>query len=73
MHPKEAAVLWFALGLFHFEPTEVEEEESLPTNARPGSQEKIDILQFRLEIGLPLFHPCDLALRPDTEDITEIG
>ena len=30
-----------------------------PTNARPGSLEKVEVLASRLEQGLDLYHPLD--------------
>jgi hypothetical protein len=31
----------------------------LPTDAPPGSQRKMDVMQRRLELGIPIFHPND--------------
>jgi len=33
------------------------------TEANPGSEEKIIVLQKRIEKGLPLFHPDDVSMR----------
>lgn len=33
--------------------------EFLPTDARPGSEEKIEVMEQRYNSGLPLFHPAD--------------
>lgn len=38
-----------------------------PTDLRPGSQEKIELMRMRLELGLPMIHPHD---RSDFEGIT---
>lgn len=40
-----------------------------PTDAMPGTPEKITILQQRLESGAELFHPDDLTVEPITESI----
>lgn len=34
-----------------------------PTDAHPGSEEKIAVMQERCDLGLPLFHPNDDARR----------
>jgi hypothetical protein len=36
-----------------------------PTRAPAGSQEKIDVLRWRLEHGFPLWHQLDGAPAPD--------
>lgn len=41
-------------------------EGFLPTDAAPGSPEKIEVLAMRLELGLPLYHPDD---REDREGL----
>lgn len=40
-------------------------KETTPTQAMPGSEEKIRILQQRYENGEPLHHPDDLFLCGD--------
>jgi hypothetical protein len=40
-----------------FDPSEAGEFE--PTNAPAGSDEKIDALRHRVELGLPLWHDSD--------------
>jgi hypothetical protein len=43
-------------------------QEFQPTNARAGSPEKIAVLRWRMERGLPLWHrddPCDFWLTDD--------
>jgi len=47
------------LGIWDFEPKNVETESFDSTGALPGSPEKLDILAKRLETGLPLWHPED--------------
>lgn len=34
----------------------------LPTEASPGSPQKVEILRLRAELGLPLWHECDEAV-----------
>ena len=34
----------------------------LPTNALPGSEEKIRIMEMRFRLRIPLFHPLDARL-----------
>lgn len=46
-------------GFWDYEPQEAEEDEYVPTDAIPGSRQKLDILAERLESGLPLWHPED--------------
>lgn len=36
-----------------------------PTSARPGTEEKIRVLQERVAQGLPLFHPDDAPMECD--------
>ena len=40
-----------------FFPEETEDFE--PTDAPAGSEEKIEVLRRRVELGLPLWHSCD--------------
>jgi hypothetical protein len=54
------------LGLWDFEPDELRIYEFDPTEALPGSTEKLDVLAERLRCGQPLWHQCD---RLDCEDL----
>ena len=53
------------LGLWEFEPLEVEEEEFDATGAMPGTKDKLEILADRVQDGLPLWHSGD---REDLDD-----
>ncbi|QDV12734.1 hypothetical protein CA51_26200 [Rosistilla oblonga] len=46
-------------GDWAFEPLPCDEEQYEPTAALPGSAEKLDVLQCRVQQGLPLWHPSD--------------
>lgn len=59
-------------GIWDFEP---EDEECLgcdPTEALPGTQEKLAILAERVEQGLPLWHPEDRRSYDEAEGF-ELG
>lgn len=47
------------LGVWDFEPVEVPPREFQPTDALPGTEEKLQILAERVASGLPLWHPED--------------
>lgn len=47
------------LGLWDYEPPEVDSMEFTASDAMPGSREKLEILAERLRVGLPLWHPSD--------------
>ncbi len=47
------------MGLWDFEPERVDRNRYSPTDALPGSTEKLSILKQRLQLGLPLWHPDD--------------
>lgn len=47
------------MGLWDFEPPEVDDEEFGSTEAMPGTNQKLEILAERVERGLPLWHPMD--------------
>ena len=53
------------LGLWDFEPKEVEYEDFEACGAMPGTSAKLTILAERVRMGLPLWHPAD---RQDCED-----
>ena len=53
------------LGLWDFEPQEIETDEFKATGAMPGTDAKLSILAERVRMGLPLWHPSD---RQDCED-----
>ena len=48
-----------------FAPAETEDFE--PTDLPAGSQEKIELLRRRVEMGVPMWHEAD---RADYEDLT---
>jgi len=47
------------LGLWDFEPPEVEAARYPATDAMPGTKEKLAVLARRIRDGLPLWHPLD--------------
>lgn len=47
------------MGLWDFEPPDVNSAEYDGTDAMPGTKEKVEILAERLRGGLPLWHPDD--------------
>lgn len=53
------------LGLWDFEPTDVEAEEFEACSSMPGTPAKLVALADRVRRGLPLWHPDD---RQDSED-----
>lgn len=44
-------------------PRGVRPEDYPPTNAMPGSREKVAVMADRLARGLPLYHPLDAPQR----------
>jgi hypothetical protein len=53
------------LGLWDFEPREMESEEFEACGAMPGTADKLTALAERVRLGLPLWHPAD---RNDCEE-----
>lgn len=47
------------MGLWDFEPQQVDAKSFNATGALPGSSEKIDVLAERVRRGLPLWHNSD--------------
>jgi len=47
------------MGLWSFEPEEMESRQYEFTEALPGSNEKLAVLAERVRMGLPLWHPSD--------------
>ena len=49
------------MGVWDFEPQPEHQADDHfdSTEALPGSNEKLDVLARRLELGLPLWHPGD--------------
>ena len=47
------------MGLWDFEPPEVESNRYDATDAMPGTKAKLDALAERAQCGLPLWHPSD--------------
>jgi hypothetical protein len=52
------------LGLWEFEPPEVDSNHYSATGAMPGTKDKLHVLAERVQSGLPLWHPQD---REDVE------
>ena len=46
-------------GQWDFEPESIGRNDYVPTEALPGSEEKLEILCERVRRGLPLWHPED--------------
>lgn len=46
-------------GAWDFEPEPVQSDAFPPTQALPGSEQKLNVLAERLRLGLPLWHPAD--------------
>lgn len=61
------------LGVWDFEPLEVPPQQYTPTEALPGSGQKIEILASRLESGLPLWHPEDRVTVLPPSEIDTLG
>jgi hypothetical protein len=53
------------LGLWDFEPPQVETDEFQATGAMPGTRAKLSVMAERIRRGLPLWHPRD---RQDCEE-----
>jgi hypothetical protein len=53
------------MGLWDFEPEDVESDQFDCTDAMPGTTEKLQVLANRVQRGLPLWHPGD---REDLDD-----
>ena len=47
------------MGLWDFEPPDVESGQFDCTEAMPGTKAKLQVLAQRVENGLPLWHPGD--------------
>jgi len=47
------------MGIWDFEPAEIEFARFEASNAMPGTQEKLMILAERAQRGLPLWHVAD--------------
>ena len=47
------------LGQWDFGPSESAGERHCPTDAMPGTREKLRVLAERIRAGLPLWHPHD--------------
>ncbi len=56
------------MGLWDFEPKDVETEEFDACGAMPGTPAKLVALAERVRLGLPLWHPAD---RQDCEETAE--
>ncbi len=49
------------LGLWDYEPPDVEFNKFDASDAMPGTDEKLRVLAERVRRGLPLWHTCDRA------------
>jgi len=69
----EATHISCALGNLDFYPVEIV-EPGVPTNALPGSREKIKVMRRRAKKELSLFHGGDLAAEvPRTDMVASIS
>ncbi len=55
------------MGMWDFEPEEVDGGEYSPTSAMPGTGEKLEVLAERVRRGLPLWHNRDRRSFDDAE------
>jgi hypothetical protein len=53
------------LGIWDYEPEQIEERRFASTRAMPGTDEKLEVLAQRIRSGLPLWHHAD---RRDYDD-----
>jgi hypothetical protein len=53
------------LGIWDYEPENVETRRFPATRAMPGTDEKLEVLAARIRAGLPLWHHAD---RRDYDD-----
>ena len=56
------------LGLWDFEPDDVNSSEYNNTSAMPGTMGKLDVMAERIRRGLPLWHPSDRISYDDSEE-----
>ena len=56
------------LGLWDFEPEQVQQSEFDSTRALPGSNAKLAIMAERIRQGLPLWHPEDALNFDDLQE-----
>jgi hypothetical protein len=54
-------------GQWDYEPDDVPEAQYSPTPALPGSEEKITVLAYRAQRGLPLWHSSDRRTYDDSD------
>lgn len=47
------------MGIWDFEPQDMDGGQFEETKAMPGTIEKLDILAARVRKGMPLWHPSD--------------
>jgi hypothetical protein len=55
------------MGIWDFEPNDEKEAQFPPTQALPGTAEKLAVLSARVQQGLPLWHPSDRRTFDDSE------
>ena len=58
------------MGIWDFEPEEYDDSEYQPTQAMPGTSEKLNVLSERVRRGLPLWHPADRITYDEMNDDT---
>ncbi len=56
------------LGLWDFEPREIESDDFEACPSMPGTEQKLLILAERVRRGLPLWHPND---RQDCDELLD--
>jgi hypothetical protein len=59
-------------GIWDFEPEDRRSGIFQPTEALPGTNEKLEVMASRVRLGLPLWHPDDRRTF-DRSDVFDIG
>lgn len=57
------------LGMWDFEPDDTDDDNYEATHAMPGTGEKLEVMARRVQLGLPLWHPCDRRTYDEPEVI----
>lgn len=55
------------MGVWDFEPEEQDSATYQSTRALPGTDEKLDVMAWRVRGGLPLWHPEDRQTFDETD------
>ena len=57
------------LGIWDYEPEQMDRNEFDSTSALPGTSEKLDVMAERLREGKPLWHPSDRCNYEDSYSV----